>query len=115
MFILIFISWFIIFLRFFPAIMTPDSFYVIHNANKIILSDHHTFGHTWFFAFFFYIGKAIFSDLNAGVAVYIIFQMIIIDLIFVLSIKYFYNKGLKKWICYLLTIIFALNFSSKNL
>lgn len=109
MFILIFICWFIIFLRFYPAIMTPDSFYVIHNASEKILSDHHTFGHTWFFALFFYIGKSIFSNLNAGVAVYTIFQMIIIDLIFVLSIRYFYNKGLKKCICYLLAIIFAFN------
>ena len=35
----IFIGYFLYFIRFYPAIMTPDSYYVIHYANNFILSD----------------------------------------------------------------------------
>ena len=107
-FIIIFL-WLILFLRFFPAIISPDSYYVVNNVENTILSDHHTFGHTWFFAFFYKMGKAIFSTINGGVAFYTVFQMIIMALIYTFSIKYFYNRGLKKWICILLAFFIGLN------
>ena len=108
-FLVIFCGWFILFLRFFPAIMTPDSHYVIHNAVNGILSDHHTFGHTWFFGAFYYLGKLIFSSVYGGIALYTIIQMIIMDLMFTYVISYFYNKKVNKYIIYLLVIFITLN------
>lgn len=105
----IFLGDFLYFIRFYPAIMTPDSYYVIHYANNFILSDFHTFGHTWFFGIFFHLGKLLFNDLNAAVAFSIIIQMLCMSTIFATAIKYFYNKGLNKNICVLLTVFFALN------
>lgn len=105
----IFVGDFLYFIRFYPAIMTPDSYYVIHYANNFILSDFHTFGHTWFFGIFFHLGKLLFNDLNAAVAFSIIIQMLCMSTIFATAIKYFYNKGLNKNICVLLTVFFALN------
>lgn len=97
------------FIRFYPAIMTPDSYYVIHYANNFILSDFHTFGHTWFFGIFFHLGKMLFNNLNAAVGFSTIIQMLCMSLIFALAIRYLYNKGLNRKICILLTIFFALN------
>lgn len=108
-FVIILFLWLILFLRFFPAIISPDSYYVVNNVENKILSDHHTFGHTWFFAFFYKIGKALFSTINGGVAFYTVFQMIIMALIFAFAIRYFYNKGLKKSICIIMAIFIGLN------
>lgn len=108
-FLIIFISWFPFFLRYFPAAMTPDSYYVVHNANEKILSDHHTFGFTWFFALFFYIGKQFFTSLNSSIAIYTLFQMLFMDLIFVYGLNYLSKKGVKKIIIYILTAFIAIN------
>ncbi len=98
---------FLYFIRFFPAIMSPDSYYVIHYANNYILSDFHTFGHTWFFGIFFHLGKVLFNNLNTAVAFSIIIQMICISILFTIVIKYLYNKGLSKKICLLISLIYG--------
>lgn len=106
---IIFVGDLLYFIRFYPAIMTPDSYYVIHYANNFILSDFHTFGHTWFFGVFFHLGKLLFDNLNEAVAFSTIIQMICMSSIFATGIRYFYNKGLSKKVCILLTLFFALN------
>lgn len=106
---IILICWIPYFLRFYPAIMTPDSYYVIHYASSGILSDFHTFGHTWFFGIFFILGKLLFSNMNMAVAFSMIFQVLIMASIFTYSIIYLYKKGLKKGLCILCTAIYALS------
>ena len=77
-FVLLFLlAWLPYFLRYFPAVMTPDSYYSIENVSNFILSDYHTFGHTWFFGAFFLLGKLLFGNLNLAVGFYIVIQMII--------------------------------------
>lgn len=108
-FIPILCSYMLYFIRFFPAIMTPDSYYVIHYANNFILSDFHTFGHTWFFGIPFHLGKIIFHNLNMAVAFSMIIQILCICLIITIVIKYFYEKNLNKKIVILLVVFYALN------
>lgn len=105
----LFAVYFLYFIRFYPAIMTPDSYYVIHYANNFILSDYHPFGHTWFFGVFFHLGKFLFHNLNMAVAFSTIIQMIIQSLIFSNAIRYFYNKGLKKCPTIVIFLIYALS------
>lgn len=107
--LLMIICWFPYFLRFFPGIMTNDSYYSIHYVNNGILSDYHTFGHTWFFGTFFLIGKVLFSKLNYAVAFYIIIQMFINSFIFALIIKFLYEKGIRK--IYILLVLAFMCFS----
>lgn len=106
---IILICWIPYFLRFYPAIMTPDSYYIIYFANSGILNDIHTFGHTWFFGLPFLLGKWLFSNMNMAVAFSMIFQMVIMATIFTYSVIYLYKKGLKKFICILCTIVYALS------
>ena len=108
-FIGIFLMWAIFFLRYFPAIMTEDSFSIIHFVTTKALNDTHTFGFTWFFGTLYYLGSIFFKSANACIAVYTIFQMLLMDLIFVLSIRYFSRKGLKKSLAYTLAIFIAIN------
>lgn len=98
---------FLYFIRFYPAIMTPDSYYIIHYANNFILSDFHTFGHTWFFGVFFHLGKLIFSNLNSAVAFSITIQMVCISGLFTIVIRYLYNKGLSRKICLLIAFVYG--------
>ena len=99
----------LIFVRFYPAIMSPDSYYVINYANNFILSDLHTFGHTWFFGAFFHLGKLLFNNLNMAVAFSVGIQVICMTFIFTALIKFLYERGLKKSICIMLTIFIALS------
>ena len=108
-FFVIFFSYAIYFVRFFPAIMTPDSYYVIHYANNFILSDFHTFGHTWFFGLPFHLFKILFSNLNLAVGFATIVQMVCISLAFSFVIRHLYNKGLSVKATVLLVIIYSLN------
>lgn len=101
--------WFVYFLKYYPAILTPDSHYVIRYSEYKILSDHHTFGHTWFFGFIYYVGKFIFGSQTKGIAFYILIQMFLLATIYNFAIKYFYQKGLKKIYCVCLWLIFALS------
>ncbi|MBQ8219162.1 MAG: hypothetical protein IJZ79_05350 [Bacilli bacterium] len=107
--LIIFCGSLVYFLRYYPAIMTPDSYYVIHYSNNFILSDFHTFGHTWFFGIFFHLGKLLFDSLNTAVAFSIIIQMICMSLIFSLVIKFLYDKGLKRNYCIFLILLYTLN------
>lgn len=106
---IILICWIPYFLRFFPAIMTYDSYHVIYHSNSYILSDYHTFAHTWFFGIFFNLGKLLFSNLNIAVAFSMTIQMITMASIFAYCVIYLYKKGLKKSLCVLCTAIYALS------
>lgn len=99
----------IYFVRFFPAIMTMDSFYVLHYANNFVLSDFHPFGHTWFVGIFFHLGKFLFQDMNLALGLSTFVQMVCMVVIFATGIRYLYNKGVKKNICIGLVLIYALN------
>lgn len=107
--LVIFLGYLLYYIRFYPAIMTPDSFYVIHYANNFILSDYHTFGHTWFFGIFFHLGKFLFNNLNMAVGFFILIQMVCLTLVFGFVIRYLYNKGLKKSICIIILLFYSLN------
>ena len=107
--LLIFLGYFLYFIRFYPAIMTSDSYYVIHYANNFILSDFHAFGHTWFFGLFFHIGKFLFGNLNSAVAFFTIIQMLCMSFVFSYSIKFLYENGLKKVVCVGLLLFYLLN------
>lgn len=103
------VCWLPYFLRYFPAVMTPDSYYIIHYVENLELNDFHAFGHTWFFGIFYYIGKAIFHNMNLAVAFYIIIQMFISSAIFTYMINFLYEKAIKNIYLIIITLFLALS------
>ena len=99
------VCWLPYFLRYFPAIMTNDSYYIIHNVLNGTLSDFHTFGHTWFVGSFLLLGKAMFGNLTIAVGFYIVIQMFICSILFVYMLKFLYEKGVK-FIILLISFLF---------
>ena len=105
--IIIFVCWLPYFLRYFPAVMTPDSYYSLHYIKNGILNDYHTFGHTWFVGFFILIGKLVFGKFNYAVAFYIVIQMLINSFIFTFIIKFLYEKNVKKIVVFVVGLFFC--------
>ncbi len=108
-FIVIFICWLPYFLRYFPAVMTNDSYYSLYYIEHGILNDHHTFGHTWFVGLIYLFGKLIFHNMNQAVAFYTIIQMLICDYVFVYIVKFLNELKIKKIYLYVVSIIFAIS------
>lgn len=107
--LLMLLCWIPYFLRFFPGILTNDSYRVLNNTNLNILNDNHTFGYTFFFGILWKFGMFICNDMTLATALYTIIQMFLMSLIYNFSIKYFYDKGLNKIYCIFLYILFAFN------
>lgn len=105
--LIIFICWIPYFLRYFPGVMTNDTYYSLHYISNGILSDYHTFGHTWFVGVFILIGKFLFGKLNYSVAFYIVIQMLINSFVFTYIIKFLYEKNVKKIIIFIMGLVFC--------
>lgn len=101
------LCWSPYFLRYFPGVMTSDSYYVIHYVENFELNDLHAFGHTWFFGLFYYLGKFIFHNMNLAVAFYTIIQMIICALLFTYMIKFLFEKKVKTIILIIISLFLA--------
>lgn len=103
------VCWLPYFLRFFPAVMTPDSYYILHYVQNGELNDFHVFGYTWFVGVIYLLGNILFHNSNIAVAFYVIIQMFICALIFSYMIKFIYEKGIKKIYLIILTLFMILS------
>ena len=91
--ILIFIAWVPYFLRYFPGLLTADSCAQMAQAIGLAeLSNHHPIFHTGLITLFVNIGRGIFGNINMGVATYIIFQMIMMAVMFAIVMQYLSKK-----------------------
>lgn len=114
----IFIAWVPYFLRYFPGLLTADSCAQVAQAIGISeLSNHHPIFHTGLIALFVNAGKGIFGDINAGVATYIIFQMIMMAMMFSVVMWYLSKKNvptavrvttLLYYMCYPINALFSI-------
>ena len=72
--IVIFVAWIPFFLRFYPGIVTSDSYSQIEQTIGLIgLSDHHPITHTAIIGIFINIGLKLTNNINVGIALYSIF------------------------------------------
>lgn len=91
--LLILTAWIPYFLRYYPGLLTADSCSQMKQAIGLArLSNHHPIFHTGIIAIFVNIGNFIFKNLNIGVALYTIFQMIMMATIFAIVLKYLAKK-----------------------
>lgn len=87
--ILIFVAWIPFFLRFYPGIVTSDSYSQIEQTIGLIdLNDHHPITHTAIIGIFINIGLKLTNNINVGIALYSIFSMIAMATMDALVLKY---------------------------
>lgn len=87
--LLIFLAWLPYFLRYYPGLLTLDSTAQISQAIGISpLTNSHPIFHTGIIALFVNLGQAISGNINIGVAIYTIIQMLIMSTIFSFILSY---------------------------
>ena len=97
--VLIFIAWIPYFLRYYPGIVTSDSYSQIEmGIGDLELSNHHPITHTGIIAIFINIGLQIFRNINTGIALYSLASMIIMAILGSLVLKYLRKKNVSKLI-----------------
>ena len=98
-----------IFLVFFPGLVSNDSAVQIKQAiGEDAWSNWHPVLHTLFVAIPVNIGRAVFGDLTAGIALSTIMQMVILSMIYGYVVHWVINLTHKPWIGYVLLGFFAL-------
>lgn len=104
---LIFLSWMPYFLIYYPGLIYGDSMGSIYQTvYHLNLSNHHPVFYTIFIAICLKIGY-IFSDINAGCAIYTLIQMLYISGLLTYIVSWMYNKGISKILCCFTVIFFA--------
>lgn len=91
------VCWLPWFLYNYPGVMTPDSISQFSQATGLIpYSSHHSLIHTLLFQLFYRIGSDITGSVNAGIACYIIFQMLTLSAVETCCLSILARKGLSK-------------------
>lgn len=99
----------LLFLVFYPGILTNDSFDITNQMLTNNYSNHHPVYFTIFARPFILLGKNIFGDLSAGLATYFVVQIFIIAGIYAFSIHTLYkDKRISKKIALILAGIIAI-------
>lgn len=93
------LCWFPWFLYNYPGVMTPDSISQFSQATGVIpYSSHHSLIHTLLFQLFYRIGSGITHNVNAGIACYIIFQMLTLSAVETCCLNLLAKQGVRKWL-----------------
>ena len=98
----------ILFLCCYPGTLTPDSINEVEQILSGHYSNHHPFYYTMLIYPFVSIGTNVFHDINIGIALFNVFQILILSAAFSYSISTLYRIGVSKKILYPLTFILAL-------
>jgi len=87
------------FLGFYPGVLTPDSLNQMNQIFTGAYTNHHPYYYTMLIKFFVDIGQAIFHNINTGVAMYSLFQIIAMASAFSYMIMTLYQMKLSwKWL-----------------
>ncbi|MBP3646042.1 MAG: hypothetical protein J6K55_06420 [Clostridia bacterium] len=105
----IFVCWIPYLIVFYPGCLSFDS---LREINILLglepLSNHHPIIHQWTMAPFVWIGQTI-GSLETGIAMYSLFQMAAMSLIYAVAIHQLGKRGLSLWLQILLIAFYGLN------
>ena len=91
--LVIFLAWIPYLLKYYPGITTPDSFdQICQSLGLTQLANHHPVTHTFIIGIFMNIGKML-ENYDLGVALYSVFQMLVLSATFSFEIYYMAKKN----------------------
>lgn len=108
-YILILMAWLPFFLAFYPGNLSPDSYSSIHQAINQINSTAHPVLFTLLVKLCVQTGLLFFGNMNAGVAVFSVVQMLILDGILTYTVQWLQKHHAPRWWLVLSVAYFALN------
>ena len=102
----IFLSYLPFFLRYYPGIVTSDSYSQIEQTIGILpLKDHHPITHTAIIGIFVNLGLKLSGNINTGIALYSIFSMLTMATFAAFVLKYLRKKKVPAFV-QLITLLF---------
>lgn len=105
-FLLIIISWIPYFLRYYPGIVTSDSYSQIEQTLGILpLSNHHPIAHTAIIGLFVNSGIMLTNNINVGIALYSIASMIIMSIFDTCVLIYLRKKNVPL-VCQIIVLLY---------
>jgi len=102
------LCWLPFYLKNYPAVIISDSMDQIGQAIRFEYSNHHPVVQTWILQIFMKIGNLWKGQLNTGIALYCIAQMVVLAAIYAYVIRLFYQRQVKRWIYIIATLYYAL-------
>ena len=105
----IFVCWIPVFLAYYPAVMSYDFHRQSQEAMKgfIWFNNHHPLVHTWILWVFLQIGQKL-DSLQAGIALFSIFQMLVFSVTLAYSVSMIYRLCKKKAVIVITALFYAL-------
>ena len=91
--LLIFLSYIPYFLAYYPGILAYDSYIQIGQIFANEYNEHHPLFHTLMIKGALSIGENIFHSLNAGAAIYVLTQMLLLSMVFAYGILCLFKRG----------------------
>ena len=98
----------ILFLCKYPGFLTMDSVLQVKQTLDGVYTNSHPFYHTMLLKLFLSIGLALFGNMNAAVATYMVFQICFMAMSFAFAVMTMNEIGAPKWSVILLVAFFAL-------
>lgn len=98
----------ILFLCKYPGFLTMDSVLQVRQVIEGHYTNSHPFYHTMILKLFLTIGLAVFGNMNAAIATYLIFQICFMALCFAFAVMTMKEAGAPRWFVIILVAFFAL-------
>lgn len=99
---------FVMFTCMYPGVIISDSVSQMEQIVSGVYSNHHPFYQTILIKPFVTAGITLFGDINAGVAMYTVFQVAIMAAIIAFTVMTMYETGVPKRILYVVSIVYLL-------
>lgn len=107
--LLIFVAWIPYFIAYYPGIISSDSYSQIQQVlGDIALNNHHPIFHTAIIGIFINIGLMIFNNINIAVALYTLFQMIVLSILYSYVIRFLRKNKVPLYVRILVLLYYML-------
>ncbi|MBE5864679.1 MAG: hypothetical protein E7292_00520 [Lachnospiraceae bacterium] len=95
---LIVLSWLPCYLAYYPGICAYDTTIQLGQVESGAYNDHHPIAHTLLLDGFMSLGDKLFNDVNTGLALLVLFQMLALAAVLAWGIVLLTDRGVTKWI-----------------
>lgn len=103
-FLLIVLCWLPCYLAYYPGICAYDTTIQLGQVESGAYNDHHPIAHTLLLDGFMSLGEKVFHDVNTGLALLVLFQMLALAAVLAWGIVLLADRGVTKWILVCLQI-----------
>ncbi len=97
-FVGIMMCWLPCYLAYYPGICAYDTTIQLGQVVGGSYNDHHPIAHTLLLDCFMKLGRVLFDDVNTGLALLVLVQMLVLAAVFAWGICLFVKSGVRKWI-----------------